>query len=104
IEDAHLLRTELSSELYGHTVGSSGLNTNMTICLLWHPHLPQEKSSNSKKNNNYSSSSSHSHSHYRTEKLHKTLLTAMADGSMKLWQWREEEDEVDDEEDEQNVK
>jgi hypothetical protein len=82
IDDARMLRTELSAAKGDH-LGTSGMK-NMAVCLLWHPYVPSEK--NSKRSNPLA------------DQQQNTLLTAMADGALKIWEWREEEEESKTEE------
>jgi hypothetical protein len=68
IETAMMLRTETDG-IKAETLGSSGMRS-MVVCLLFHPHVPVDKGS--KRGN----PDAHAQQH--------TLLTAQADGSIKI--------------------
>lgn len=80
IDDALLLRSAPDAQRGDH-VGSTGLR-HMVVCIAWHPYVPAEKSSK--------------RSNPRAEQQQHTLITAQADGSVKLWEWREHEEEQEE--------
>ena len=91
IENALLLRQPLDPQKGDH-LGSTGLK-HMAVSVAWHPFVASESgSSGSSRNNKRGSSASHA----AMDAQQNTLLTANADGSVKVWQYLEEEEERKD--------
>lgn len=84
IDTALMLRQPMDAAR-GDTVGSSGLR-NMSVCIMWHPLVPLER-------NNKRGAAANAAADAAAQ---NTLVTANADGSVRIWEWRDEEEEEDE--------